>query len=80
MPDLIPATFFSIPRRRSLRSASSWSDGDGGRGADDARLIYLGVGDAATVVTADLAAAAVYKSSGAIVHEGVPPSCSWPSG
>ena len=36
-------------------------------------LIYLGVGDAATVVTADLTAAAVYKSSGAIVHDGGSP-------
>ena len=32
-------------------------------------LIFLGVGDAATVVTADLTAAAVYKSGGAIVHK-----------
>jgi uncharacterized membrane protein YfcA len=37
-------------------------------------LIFLGVGDASTVVTADLTAAAVYKSGGAIVHwrEGSP--------
>jgi uncharacterized membrane protein YfcA len=37
-------------------------------------LIFLGVGDAATVVTADLTAAAIYKSGGAIVHarEGSP--------
>ena len=32
-------------------------------------LIFLGVGDAATVVTADLTAAAVYKTGGAIVHQ-----------
>src|SRR4029453_612097 len=32
-------------------------------------LIFLGVGDAPTVVTADLTAAAVYKSGGAIVHK-----------
>ena len=32
-------------------------------------LIFLGVGDAATVVTADLTAAAVYKTGGAIVHK-----------
>ena len=31
-------------------------------------LIFLGVGDASTVVTADLTAAAVYKSAGAVVH------------
>jgi uncharacterized membrane protein YfcA len=37
-------------------------------------LIFLGVGDAATVVTADLTAAAVYKTGGALVHrrEGSP--------
>ena len=37
-------------------------------------LIFLGVGDASAVVTADLTAAAVYKSAGAIVHwrEGSP--------
>jgi uncharacterized membrane protein YfcA len=37
-------------------------------------LIFLGVGDAATVVTADLTAAAVYKTGGAAVHwrEGSP--------
>src|SRR5213596_3628887 len=37
-------------------------------------LIFLGVGDAATVVTADLTAAAVYKTGGAVVHarEGSP--------
>ena len=37
-------------------------------------LIFLGVGEAATVVTADLTAAAVYKTGGAIVHhrEGSP--------
>ena len=37
-------------------------------------LIFLGVGDASTVVTADLTAAAVYKTGGAIVHgrEGQP--------
>ena len=37
-------------------------------------LIFLGVGDAATVVTADLTAAAIYKTGGAVVHarEGSP--------
>lgn len=32
-------------------------------------LIFLGVGDAATVVTADLTAAAIYKTGGAAVHK-----------
>ena len=37
-------------------------------------LIFLGVGSASTVVTADLTAAAIYKSGGAITHarEGQP--------
>jgi len=37
-------------------------------------LIFLGVGNASTVVTADLTAAAVYKSGGAVIHwrEGSP--------
>jgi uncharacterized membrane protein YfcA len=37
-------------------------------------LIFLGVGEAAAVVTADLTAAAIYKSGGAVVHsrEGSP--------
>ena len=37
-------------------------------------LIFLGVGDASAVVTADLTAAAVYKTGGAVVHsrEGSP--------
>ena len=32
-------------------------------------LIFLGVGDAPTIVTADLTAAAVYKTGGALVHK-----------
>ncbi len=48
--------------------------GMGGGALMTPALIFLGVGDAATVVTADLTAAAVYKSGGAIVHakEGSP--------
>ena len=39
-------------------------------------LIFLGVGDASTVVTADLTAAAIYKTGGAVIHarEGSPNS------
>lgn len=43
--------------------------GMGGGALMTPALIFLGVGDAPTVVTADLTAAAVYKSSGAIVHK-----------
>lgn len=48
--------------------------GMGGGALMTPALIFLGVGDAATVVTADLTAAAVYKSAGAVVHwrEGSP--------
>jgi uncharacterized membrane protein YfcA len=48
--------------------------GMGGGALMTPALIFLGVGDASTVVTADLTAAAVYKSAGAIVHwrEGSP--------
>ncbi len=43
--------------------------GMGGGALMTPALILLGVGDAATVVTADLTAAAIYKSGGAIVHQ-----------
>jgi uncharacterized membrane protein YfcA len=48
--------------------------GMGGGALMTPALIFLGVGDAATVVTADLTAAAVYKTAGAVVHgrEGAP--------
>ena len=42
--------------------------GMGGGALMTPALIFLGVGDAATVVTADLTAAAVYKTGGAVVH------------
>ena len=43
--------------------------GMGGGALMTPALIFLGVGEAATVVTADLTAAAVYKTGGAIVHK-----------
>jgi uncharacterized membrane protein YfcA len=48
--------------------------GMGGGALMTPALIFLGVGDASTVVTADLTAAAVYKTAGATVHyrEGKP--------
>src|SRR3954451_10866508 len=48
--------------------------GMGGGALMTPALIFLGVGGAATVVTADLTAAAVYKTGGAITHwrEGSP--------
>ncbi len=48
--------------------------GMGGGALMTPALIFLGVGEAATVVTADLTAAAIYKTGGALVHarEGSP--------
>src|SRR3978361_1999244 len=48
--------------------------GMGGGALMTPALIFLGVGDASSVVTADLTAAAIYKSAGAVVHwrEGSP--------
>ncbi len=43
--------------------------GMGGGALMTPALLFLGVGEAATVVTADLTAAAVYKTGGAIVHK-----------
>ncbi|HEY7042166.1 MAG TPA: sulfite exporter TauE/SafE family protein [Nocardioidaceae bacterium] len=42
--------------------------GMGGGALMTPALIFLGVGDASSVVTADLTAAAVYKTGGAVVH------------
>jgi len=43
--------------------------GMGGGALMTPALLFLGVGEAATVVTADLTAAAVYKTGGAVVHK-----------
>ena len=43
--------------------------GMGGGALMTPALLFLGVGEAATVVTADLTAAAIYKTGGAIVHK-----------
>jgi uncharacterized membrane protein YfcA len=74
MPDLITATFFAILAAGFLVGAVVGLTGMGGGALMTPALIFLGVGDAATVVTADLTAAAVYKTGGAIVHrrEGSP--------
>ena len=74
MPDLITATFFAILAAGFLVGVVVGLTGMGGGALMTPALIFLGVGDAATVVTADLTAAAVYKTGGAIVHgrEGSP--------
>lgn len=74
MNDLITTTFFSILAAGFLVGIVVGLTGMGGGALMTPALIFLGVGDAATVVTADLTAAAVYKTGGAIVHsrEGSP--------
>ncbi|MFC4787259.1 sulfite exporter TauE/SafE family protein [Nocardioides sp. MAHUQ-72] len=74
MNDLITTTFFSILAAGFIVGIVVGLTGMGGGALMTPALIFLGVGDAATVVTADLTAAAVYKTGGAIVHsrEGSP--------
>src|SRR6476646_1666008 len=69
MHDLITATFFSILAAGFLVGIVVGLTGMGGGALMTPALIFLGVGDAATVVTADLTAAAVYKTGGALVHK-----------
>ena len=74
MDDLVTTTFFAILAAGFLVGAVVGLTGMGGGALMTPALIFLGVGEAATVVTADLTAAAVYKTGGAIVHhrEGSP--------
>jgi uncharacterized membrane protein YfcA len=74
MADLITASFFGILLAGFLVGIIVGLTGMGGGALMTPALIFLGVGDAATVVTADLTAAAVYKTGGAVVHakEGSP--------
>ena len=74
MADLITTTFFAILAAGFIVGIVVGLTGMGGGALMTPALIFLGVGEAATVVTADLTAAAVYKTGGAIVHhrEGSP--------
>ena len=74
MDDLITTTFFAILAAGFIVGIVVGLTGMGGGALMTPALIFLGVGDAATVVTADLTAAAVYKTGGAVVHhrEGSP--------
>ncbi len=69
MGDLLTTTFLAILLAGFLVGAVVGLTGMGGGALMTPALIFLGVGDAATVVTADLTAAAVYKTGGAIVHK-----------
>ncbi len=72
--DLITTTALSILVAGFLVGIVVGLTGMGGGALMTPALIFLGVGEAATVVTADLTAAAVYKTGGAVVHarEGSP--------
>lgn len=76
MEDLITTTFFSIMAAGFIVGIVVGLTGMGGGALMTPALLFLGAGsgEAATIVAADLTAAAIYKSGGAIVHarEGSP--------
>src|SRR3954465_4170788 len=74
MGDWLTSDFFSIIVAAFCVGTIVGLPGRGGGALMTPALIFLGVGDASTVVTADLTAAAVYKTGGAVVHarEGSP--------
>lgn len=74
MIELVTGTFVAILVAGFLVGIVVGLTGMGGGALMTPALIFLGVGETAAVVTADLTAAAVYKSGGAIVHhrEGTP--------
>ncbi len=69
MIEFLTVTFFSILAAGFVVGIVVGLTGMGGGALMTPALIFLGVGEAATVVTADLTAAAVYKTGGAIVHK-----------
>src|SRR3954452_16495373 len=66
--DFLTHEFFSILAAGFFVGIVVGLTGMGGGALMTPALIFLGVGDAATVVAADLTAAAIYKSGGAAVH------------
>jgi len=72
--DLFPSDFGSILAAAFVVGIVVGLTGMGGGALMTPALIFLGVGDTAKIVTADLTAAAIYKTGGAIVHsrEGSP--------
>lgn len=76
MDDLITTAFFSILAAGFLVGIVVGLTGMGGGALMTPALLFLGAGneEAATVVAADLTAAAIYKTGGAVVHarEGSP--------
>ncbi|MCW2850687.1 MAG: hypothetical protein JWM84_351 [Nocardioides sp.] len=74
MSDLVTADFPSILAAAFFVGIVVGLTGMGGGALMTPALIFLGVGDTSKIVTADLTAAAIYKTGGAIVHsrEGSP--------
>jgi uncharacterized protein len=74
MGDWLNAEFFQIVVAAFFVGTIVGLTGMGGGALMTPALIFLGVGDASTVVTADLTAAAIYKTGGAVTHarEGKP--------
>ena len=68
MNDLFSAEFFQILPAAFFVGIVVGLTGMGGGALMTPALIFLGVGHTSTVVTADLTAAAVYKSGGAVMH------------
>ncbi|QSR32841.1 hypothetical protein CFI00_20530 [Nocardioides sp. S5] len=67
--DWITAAFFSILAAGFFVGIVVGLTGMGGGALMTPALLFLGVGSPAVVVTADLTAAAIYKTGGAIVHQ-----------
>lgn len=74
MSDLITGSFFAILVAGFLVGVIVGLTGMGGGALMTPALIFLGVGNASAVVTADLAASAISRSAGAVTHarEGSP--------
>ncbi|WP_224274723.1 sulfite exporter TauE/SafE family protein [Nocardioides lacusdianchii] len=69
MTEVLTTTFVAIVLAGFVVGIVVGLTGMGGGALMTPALIFLGVGDAPTVVTADLTAAAIYKTGGALVHE-----------
>jgi uncharacterized membrane protein YfcA len=68
MGDWLTTDFFSIIAAAFVVGTVVGLTGMGGGALMTPALIFLGVGGASTVVTADLTASAIYKTGGAITH------------
>ncbi len=68
MGEIFSADFWSILTAGFLVGIVVGLTGMGGGALMTPALIFLGVGNASTVIAADLTAAAVYKTGGALIH------------